>query len=135
MDALCRPYTEEVFQSFRYSHMALRIGLAAVFLWFGIGKFMQSQYWIDTWMPGWFQQAVGAIGMSATNAIILIGIFEVLVATSLVTGFFQRWFAAAGALFLVTMIIVSGLNETVVRDVGLIGALLALAAWPERHYS
>lgn len=124
-----------MFQSHHYSQLMLRLGLAAVFLWFGIGKFMQSQYWVDTWVPGWIQQTGSAVGMSPVNFVILIGIFEVLIATSLVTGFFQRWFAGAGAAFLVIVIAVNGIDEVLVRDIGLIGALLSLTLWPERHYS
>jgi uncharacterized membrane protein YphA (DoxX/SURF4 family) len=67
--------------------------------------------------------------------IILIGIFEVLVAASLVTGFFQRWFAAAGAVFLVLTLPIHGMTEVLIRDVGLIGALVSLALWPQRRYS
>ena len=124
-----------MFQTNRYSQLALRLSLAAVFLWFGVGKFMQPQYWVDAWMPQSVQHAVTAIGMSPANFMVLNGILEVLIAISLVAGFFQRWFAGIGVVFLVIVIAFSGINEVTVRDVGLIGALVALALWPERHYS
>lgn len=123
-----------MFESLRYPQLALRIGLAAVYVWFGIDKFIQPEYWIGTWMPSWGQHAAQAIGMSATNVIILCGIFEVLVATSLVTGFFMRVFASIAIALLVAALIVHGLDEVLVRDIGLIAGLLALAIWPERRY-
>lgn len=124
-----------MYQSLQSSQLALRIGLAAVFVWFGIDKFIQPQYWIDAWMPQWAQHAAQGIGMSTTNAIFLIGIFEVLVAISLATGFFSRLFASAAILYLVTILVVTGLNEIVVRDIGLIAGLVALVIWPERRYA
>jgi uncharacterized membrane protein YphA (DoxX/SURF4 family) len=123
-----------MFASLRYSQLSIRIGLAIVYLWFGIDKFIQPDYWINAWMPVWAQHIAQEIGMSATNVIILIGIFEVLVATSLVTGFFMRVFAVIAIAFLATGLVVHGFNEVLVRDVGLIAGLLALAIWPERRY-
>lgn len=124
-----------MYQSLHSSQLALRLGLGAVFLWFGVDKFIQPQYWVDAWMPQWAQQFAQSIGMSVANAIFLVGIFEVLVAISLVTGFFSRVFAAAAIVFLVAILAVSGLNEVVVRDIGLIAALVALVIWPERRYA
>lgn len=124
-----------MYQSLYSSQLAIRIGLAAVFLWFGINKFIQPHYWIDAWMPQWAQHAGQAIGMSPLNAIFLIGIFEVLVAISLATGFFMRGFAAAAIVFLLIILATEGINEVVVRDIGLIAALVALVIWPERRYT
>jgi len=133
--AVVRPYNGFMFQTHHYSQLILRFSLAAVFLWFGIGRFMQSQYWVDTWLPVRVQHMATAVGMSPVNLVVLIGILEVLIATSLVTGFFQRWFAGIGAVFLVLVMAVNGIDEILVRDIGLTGALLSLMLWPERHYS
>ena len=124
-----------MYQSLHSSQLALRLGLGAVFLWFGVDKFIQPQYWVDAWMPQWAQHAAQGAGMSVINAIFLIGIFEVLVAISLVTGFFSRVFAAAAIVFLIVILAATGLNEIVVRDVGIIAALIALVIWPERRYA
>lgn len=124
-----------MYQSLHASQLSLRIGLAAVFLWFGVNKFIQPQYWVDAWMPQWAQHVAQAIGMSPINAVFLIGIFEVLVAVSLATGFFTRAFASAAVVFLIAVVAVSGLNEIVVRDIGLIAALVALVIWPQRRYA
>src|SRR5512143_514655 len=112
-----------MYQSLNSSQLVLRIGLAVVFVWFGIDKFIQPQYWIDAWMPLWAQQAAQGIGMSTTNAIFLIGIFEVLVAISLATGFFSRLFAAGALVFLIVIFATVGPNLIVVRDIGLMAGL------------
>jgi uncharacterized membrane protein YphA (DoxX/SURF4 family) len=124
-----------MYQSLHSSQLALRIGLAAVFLWFGIDKFIQPQYWVDAYMPQWAQHLAQGLGMSTTNAIFLIGIFEVLVAISLATGFFSRMFAAAATIFLAIIFISTGPNLIVVRDIGLMAGLIALIIWPERRYA
>lgn len=123
-----------MFESLRYPQLALRIGLAVVYFWFGIDKFIQPEYWIGAWMPMWAQRFAQTIGMNGSDVVILIGIFEVLVATSLVTGFFMRVFATIAIVFLVAVLVVHGLDEVLVRDIGLIAGLLAIAIWPERRY-
>jgi uncharacterized membrane protein YphA (DoxX/SURF4 family) len=123
-----------MFQSIRHSQLALRIGLALVFLWFGVDKLMHPQYWLDAWVPQGIQAFVAGLSVAPRDALNLLGIVEVLVALSLFTGYFVRWFAAAIA-FLVGVSLVHGFNEVLVRDVGLIGALVALILWPERTYS
>jgi uncharacterized membrane protein YphA (DoxX/SURF4 family) len=123
-----------MFGSLKHSQLALRIGLAIVFLWFGIDKFIQPQYWIDAWVPQWAITSIGKLGIGPKDFISLLGIFEISVASGLATGFFLRYFAIAGALFLITVFAVHGLNEILVRDLGLIGGLVALILWPDRKY-
>ena len=124
-----------MYTSLHASQMSIRTGLALVFLWFGIDKFIQPQYWIDAWMPQWAQHGAQVVGMSAMDAVFLVGIFEVLVAVSFVTGFFTRAFSAAAIVFLIGTLAVHGLDEVMVRDIGLIAALVALVIWPERRYA
>ena len=83
----------------KYSLWVLRLGLATVFFWFGIDKFLHGSSW-------------------------LIGVFEVLIGLSLVTGIFMSVFAVVGIVLLAL--------QFTVRDAGLIGGLLALILWQER---
>ncbi len=123
-----------MFQSLRYSQIALRLGLAVVFLWFGIDKFIQPQYWLDAWVPQGIQAFASRSGIGPIDLMHLLGIVEVLVALSLATGFFMRYFAAAAAVLLIGVIAMHGFSELLVRDVGLVGGLVALILWPERTY-
>jgi len=122
-------------QSLKYSHLFIRLGLAFVFFWFGIDKFIDPNYWINAWLPGNILSLIGRIGFSGHEFMYLQGIFEVLVATSLVSTLFIRIFSAVAVIFLITVFIVNGFNAVLVRDVGLIGGFLALIFWPERRFS
>lgn len=124
-----------MFLSVRYSQLAVRIGLAAVFLWFGVDKFIHPQYWLDAWVPQSVQMFAEGMHVAPRDLINLIGIFEVLVSLSLVTGFFVRYFAFAACAFLLTNFGFNGIHIETVRDLGLFGGLVALVIWPERTYT
>lgn len=125
----------DMFQSLRHSQWALRAGLAVVFFWFGVDKFIHAQYWLDAWVPQSVEGFVISIGIGTTDLMYLMGIFEVLIAVSIATGFFMRFFAAAASAFIVAVIVTHGFGEVLVRDIGILGGLLALVLWPERSYS
>ena len=124
-----------MFLSVRYSQLAIRIGLAAVFLWFGIDKFIHPQYWLDAWVPRSMQLFAGHIGVDPHELVNLIAMFEVLVGISLVTGFFMRYFAVAAIVFLLMNFAFNGIKLELARDLGLLGGLVALVIWPERAYT
>ena len=121
-----------MFRSYHVAHLTLRIALAVVFLWFGADKFIDPEYWLNAWVPQGVVDAVARIGMSGRDLVFLNGLFEILVAVSLVSGYFIRIFASAAILFLIIVTSMHGFNEVLVRDIGLAGGLLALAVWPER---
>ncbi|MEK7125009.1 MAG: DoxX family membrane protein [Patescibacteria group bacterium] len=120
-------------QSLRYSQWVLRLSLAAVFLWFGVGKFINPDYWINAWLPQWIYGMLETFNISAKNFMYLNGIFEVLVGVSVVSGIFIRIFSVLAGLFLLGVMGTHGLNEVLVRDVALVGGFLALFFWPDRH--
>ena len=112
--------------------MILRLGLAFVFMWFGIDKFIHPDYWINAWVPLWFQETLGRFGIGNLNFIYANGIFEVVIGLGLIFNIFVKLFAIQIALFLLFVIFSFGLNEVTVRDIGLIGAALALLFWNGR---
>jgi uncharacterized membrane protein YphA (DoxX/SURF4 family) len=121
-------------QSLKYSHLVLRLGLAAVFLWFGIDKFLHPGYWADAWLPQSVANLVQRFGLSRNEFMYLNGLFEIIVGTSIISTIFVRFFAALAILFLISVSIFHGFNEIIVRDLGLMGGLLALIFWPDRRY-
>lgn len=121
-------------RSLRHSYLVLRLGLAFVFLWFGIDKFIHPQYWIDAWLPSSVVFALQDVGLSDRNLMYLNGIFEILVGTSLISTVFIRFFSVAAGVFLVSVMVFHGFNEILIRDIGLLGGLLAVALWPDRHF-
>lgn len=106
-----------MFSSAKYSYLALRLGLAAVFLWFGIDKIIHSSYWLNAWM-------------APSQFIYLCGVFEILTGVSLATDIFSKFFSALAVLFLVGAAIFISSGDVTARDVGLIGGLIAVFLWP-----
>lgn len=120
------------FFSIKYSKLAIRLGLAFVFFWFGIDKFFHPSYWINAWIPEWTLALVAHLGIGAMQFTYLNGVFEVLIGLSLVSGVFLRIFSLLGVLFLLAVMIFVGFSEITVRDIGLLGGLISLLVWPER---
>lgn len=104
--------------STKYSYLVLRCGLAIVFFWFGLDAFFHPASWLHVWL-------------SNLQSAYIIGIFEVLIGLSLITGVFMRLFALVGIALLIAAGASAGLNEVTVRNAGLVGGLLAIVLWPE----
>ncbi len=106
-----------MFSSAKYSYLALRLGLAAVFLWFGINKITHPSYWLNAWM-------------TTSQIIYLCGVFEILTGVSLATGIFSKFFSVLAIVFLVGAAIFVSSGDVMIRDIGLIGGLVAVFLWP-----
>ena len=124
-----------MFQSLRYSNLVIRLSLAIVFFWFGIDKFFHPDYWVNAWVPQSVSLFAANFKIRPTDIIYMSGVFEVLVATSLVTNIFIVFFSSLAVLFLASVTAFSGFSEVLVRDIGLMGAFLSLVFWPrQRNY-
>ena len=124
-----------MFQSLKYSNLALRISLAFVFLWFGIDKFFHPDYWFNAWVPQSVASLLERFGFGSLDIVYALGVFEVLVGVSLLTNIFMFLFSALSVLFLISIMFFNGFSEVMVRDVGLMGALLSLMFWPRSRNS
>ena len=122
-----------MFQSLKYSNLVLRLSLAIVFFWFGIDKFFHPDYWVNAWVPQSVISLTENFGIRPIDIIYISGVFEILVGTSLVTNIFIVFFSSAALLFLVNIMLFNGINEVLVRDIGLMGALLSLVFWPRQR--
>ncbi len=124
-----------MFQSLKYSNLILRLGLAAVFFWFGIDKFFHPDYWVNAWIPRSVVSFAAYLKIRPVDVVYVSGVFEILVGTSLVTNIFIVFFSSLALLFLGSIMILNGFSEILVRDIGLMGALLSLVFWPkQRNY-
>ena len=124
-----------MFTSAKYSFWFLKIGLAAVFLWFGIDKFIHPSYWINAWVPAGFLTFLARFNIDGQQFIFLMAIFEMLIGISLLTGILVKTFSFLSILFLVSVFFTAPLNEVIIRDIGLIGGFLAILFWPNRRHS
>lgn len=123
---------KQMLNSLKTSHLLLRLGLALVFLWFGVDKFIHPDYWINAWMPQWFQNILSGLNIGNLNFIYANGIFEMVIGLGFLFNIFVKMFALLTVLFLLAVIFSFGLNEVIIRDAGLIGAALALLFWNSR---
>lgn len=121
-----------MFNSTNTSNLFLRLGLAFVFLWFGIDKFIHPSYWLNAWLPSWFQSVLNFLNISGLNFVYANGIFEVIIGLGFLFNIFVKLFAFLTVIFLLSITLSFGLNEVIVRDVGLIGAASALLFWNGR---
>ena len=119
-------------KSLKTSNLVLRLGLAFVFLWFGTDKFIHPDYWINAWMPVWFQEILSRFNIENLNFIYANGIFEIVLGLGFLFNIFVKLLALLALLFLLSVIFSFGLNEITVRDAGLIGMALALLFWNGR---
>jgi len=124
-----------MFTSAKYSFWFLKIGLAAVFIWFGIDKFIHPTYWVNAWVPGGFLAFLAKLSLDGTQFMFLMGIFEVLVGISLLTGVLTKLFSFLTIVFLVSVFFTAPINEVIIRDIGLIGGFLAILFWPNRRHA
>jgi uncharacterized membrane protein YphA (DoxX/SURF4 family) len=99
----------------------IRLGLAIVFLWFGISKILQPESWI-AWLPTWIEQ----LPISTTTHLILQGIAEAILGVLLLLGLFTRLAAAIAAILLVAVIITIGYNDIAIRDLAILSIAIAL---------
>ncbi len=123
-----------MWQSLRTSHLLLRVSLALVFLWFGIDKFFHPTYWLQAWIPQSIINLGALMHISGSAIVYSFGVVELLIGISLASNMFIGFFGSIGVLFLITIPLFYGFNEVLVRDVGLIGGLLALVFWPSRSF-
>lgn len=103
--------------------LLLRLGLGGVFIWFGIDKFFHPKLW-SAYMPPWFS---GILPVEMFTFIYLLGVFEIIVGLLVLIGLYTKFAAGISAAFLLGIIASLGLNEIMIRDVGLLFLALGIA--------
>lgn len=102
--------------------LVLVLGLAFVFIAFGIDKFLFPDNWLG-YVPGW-------IPIAAKPFLYLTGAFDVLLGVLLLLPRASRVAAIACAAFIGVIVFTLGWNEIVIRDIGLLAMAVALALMP-----
>ncbi|MCX6781184.1 MAG: DoxX family membrane protein [Candidatus Magasanikbacteria bacterium] len=105
------------------SPLVLRLGLAAVMIWFGASQLNNPNAWTSL-VPNW---ALSLSGMSALTVVYTNGFFEIIAGAMIAFGFWSRWAALFLALHLLVITADLGVNDIGIRDFGLSIALLAIA--------
>lgn len=108
------------------STLVLRIGIASVYLWFGIQQFFYVDDWIG-YLPEWTSKISF---LTQTQFIYANATLEVVLGTFLLVGFFTRISAFILAIHLAAITYDVGFTAVGVRDFGLTLATLAIALSP-----
>lgn len=115
----------------KLSPAVLRIGIALVFIWFGTQQIIGTSNWVDL-IPSW---VVSITTLSAFKVVYLNGIFEIIVGSALLLGYFTRISSLLLALHMFDITFIVGFNATGVRDFGLSMATLAIFLYGVDYYS
>ena len=105
-----------------FSPVVLRLSIALVFLWFGINQIADPNQWV-AYVP---DSVVNFSGLAVTTIVFLNAIFEIILGSALLLGFFTRWTAALLALHIIDIFIIVGMNATGVRDFGIAAATVTI---------
>lgn len=100
----------------------LRVGMAVTFLWIGVLILKNPVAW-SGYIEGW---VLDLLPTTPEKVMIAIAIQDIAIGAFLLIDMFT-WVAAAAAVFhLATVLIVSGINDVTIRDIGLLAGSLAL---------
>ena len=117
----------------------LRLSLGAVFLVFGFWKATNPVDWI-IFAPAWLSPALEKMPSLDTFGFLkLVGFVELILGLQLLVGLFTRITAVLCSVGLALIIFHIGLDQIGVRDIGLLGATIALAVsgggpWSADHW-
>ena len=103
----------------------LRFGLSIVFLYFGISQILDQSRWIYLVPDRFFNFYINEVLKS--KLVFVNGIFDIIIALSLLSGIFLKIFSILGFIHLISITIFSlGFTPSGIRDLGLAFAVLAL---------
>lgn len=111
-----------------WSHRFIQWGLGIVFLWIGLDIIKHPDAWIGYIPPQL------PFGLDKALALKLNGIFDAILGAFLILGWWPKMVAGLASLHLIGILASQGIDQVVIRDVGLLGASLALVTWPKRRY-
>src|SRR3972149_11576331 len=104
------------------SYHILRVGLAITFLWIGILIFKNPVAWGQMVQP-W---AAALLPVSLKSAMIMNALLDVLVGIFLLIDVQVLWASLLGALHLLLVLVVVGINGITTRDIGLLAGAMSL---------
>lgn len=109
------------------SYFILRMGLGLVFLWIGVDILRHPETWIG------YVPTSRPLGLTREVGLKLNGVIDIALGLLLIADKLPKITAATAAAHLAGILITQGINAVIIRDVGLLGASLALLAWPHHR--
>lgn len=110
------------------SYHVLRVGVAITFLWIGVLIFRNPEAW-GGYLKPW---AAGLLPLPLKQAMLSTAILDILIGFLLLIDILSWLAALVGAIHLIIVLTVSGINAITVRDIGLLAGCVSLAitSWP-----
>ena len=102
----------------KYGPLILRLGLAFVFIWFGINQLISPEGFFG-YVPNFLSNQINLI-------ILLNGIFDTIIGLALLIGFKVRIITLIKSVQLTAIIITLGYNDVAIRDIGILFAGISL---------
>jgi uncharacterized membrane protein YphA (DoxX/SURF4 family) len=113
----------------RLGWVIFRIGIASIFLYFGILALLNPQIQAQTWMAPKMAQIISPV-LPVETFMIFFGVFEILVGLSIFLGYALRVGLTMGAFMLIGIIfnlaMVSGFNDVILRDIVILTGIFYL---------
>jgi hypothetical protein len=106
----------------KWAKIFLRVGLAFVFVWVGLKSWLEPDSWIG-FVPLWLENA---LPISLALFLKIHAVFNLVLGFWLLSG---RWLivvAAIASFYILTVLVAAGINDITFRDIGLLGASVAL---------
>lgn len=111
-----------------WSYFFLRMGLGITFLWIGVDVLRHPDVWI-----GYLPESV-PLGLTREVALQISGFVDVVLGLALLVQVLPKLMSFVAAAHLLVIIVTSGIDAGLVRNVGLLGAALALTFWPTHYH-
>ena len=105
-----------------FAPVVLRIGISGVFLWFGMNQIIDPTSWIG-FIP---DSVVNMTGLTTQTLVYLNALFEIILGSFLLFGFYTRTVALLLALHIADITYIVGLDSIGIRDLGITIATLAI---------
>lgn len=115
----------------RFAPLVLRIGLSALFIWFGLSELLNVSEW-TSWVPAW---ATALIPLKVSTIVILNGSAEVIGGAFLAFGILTRWVSLLLALHLLLIAFDIGFTAIGIRDFALAFSTFALSLFGKDDWS
>lgn len=100
----------------------LRVGLGITFLWIGFLIFKEPEAWGGYLQP-W---AAELLPVPIAQAMFATAFLDIAIGVLLLANLFVWFIALVGAIHIVIVLIVSGITDITVRDIGILAGVLAL---------
>lgn len=108
----------------KYAVYALRVGMGAMFILLGADIIQQPKVWAFGFVQDWL---VNILGDAIVPIFIGVGILDIVIGLALLIGIRTYIVSIIASLHLFGIIIFSDFNTIIIRDIGLLSGMMALA--------